>query len=123
MWFVGASVGIAIALEDGNDGEQLMKAADIALYAAKNDGAGEREASIARCSSCWNSARSKRSLRVALQGTAILPRIPTAHRNRCDHWLRSPAAVAAPLCWDRAAGRVIPLAEADGLWERSADGC
>jgi diguanylate cyclase (GGDEF)-like protein len=36
--FVGASVGIAIAPADGNEIEQLMKAADIALYAAKKDG-------------------------------------------------------------------------------------
>jgi len=36
--FVGASVGIAVAPSDGNEFEQLMKAADIALYAAKQDG-------------------------------------------------------------------------------------
>ncbi|WP_416067543.1 putative bifunctional diguanylate cyclase/phosphodiesterase [Rhizobium sp. ZK1] len=36
--FVGASVGIAVAPADGNEFEQLMKAADIALYAAKKDG-------------------------------------------------------------------------------------
>ncbi|MBB3595050.1 diguanylate cyclase (GGDEF)-like protein [Rhizobium sp. BK529] len=36
--FVGASVGIAVAPADGNEFEQLMKAADIALYAAKEDG-------------------------------------------------------------------------------------
>jgi len=36
--FVGASVGIAVAPTDGNEFEQLMKAADIALYAAKTDG-------------------------------------------------------------------------------------
>ncbi len=38
--FVGASIGIAIAPPDGNEGEQLMKAADIALYAAKKEGRG-----------------------------------------------------------------------------------
>ncbi|MEN3151235.1 bifunctional diguanylate cyclase/phosphodiesterase [Neorhizobium sp. IRAMC:178] len=36
--FVGASVGVAVAPTDGNEFELLMKAADIALYAAKEDG-------------------------------------------------------------------------------------
>jgi diguanylate cyclase (GGDEF)-like protein len=38
--FVGASVGVAFAPEDGEDTEGLMKAADVALYAAKKDGRG-----------------------------------------------------------------------------------
>lgn len=37
---VGTSVGIAMAPKDGHSGEQLLKNADIALYAAKFDGKG-----------------------------------------------------------------------------------
>lgn len=37
---VGASVGIAIAPKDGQSGDQLLKNADIALYAAKYEGKG-----------------------------------------------------------------------------------
>jgi len=37
---VGASVGIAIAPKDGQSGDQLLKNADIALYAAKFEGKG-----------------------------------------------------------------------------------
>jgi predicted signal transduction protein with EAL and GGDEF domain len=37
---IGASIGIAISPADGLDHEQLMKAADLALYAAKNAGRG-----------------------------------------------------------------------------------
>jgi diguanylate cyclase (GGDEF)-like protein len=37
---VGASIGIAIAPEDGRDPEELLRRADIALYGAKGDGRG-----------------------------------------------------------------------------------
>jgi diguanylate cyclase (GGDEF)-like protein len=36
----GASVGIALALEDGDDPDRLLKAADLALYRAKAEGRG-----------------------------------------------------------------------------------
>jgi diguanylate cyclase (GGDEF)-like protein len=37
---IGASVGVAIAPDDGNDVDQLLKNADMALYRAKDDGRG-----------------------------------------------------------------------------------
>jgi len=37
---IGASVGIAISPDDGNDADQLLKNADMALYKAKDDGRG-----------------------------------------------------------------------------------
>ncbi|MEZ0213902.1 MAG: putative bifunctional diguanylate cyclase/phosphodiesterase [Xanthobacteraceae bacterium] len=37
---IGASVGIAVAPQDGTDVEQLLKSADMALYRAKADGRG-----------------------------------------------------------------------------------
>jgi diguanylate cyclase (GGDEF)-like protein len=37
---IGASVGIAIAPDDGNNPDQLLKNADMALYRAKDDGRG-----------------------------------------------------------------------------------
>ncbi|WP_245296600.1 putative bifunctional diguanylate cyclase/phosphodiesterase [Rhizobium bangladeshense] len=66
--FVGASVGMAIAPTDGGDGEQLMKAADIALYAAKNDGRG-RARMFNRSMMIMLEQREmlRRSLRVALR--------------------------------------------------------
>ncbi len=38
--FVGLSVGISFAPDDGDDPEKLMKASDVALYAAKTEGRG-----------------------------------------------------------------------------------
>jgi diguanylate cyclase (GGDEF)-like protein len=37
---VGTSIGIAIAPDDGDDSEKILKSADLALYSAKNDGRG-----------------------------------------------------------------------------------
>ncbi len=37
---IGASIGIAIAPEDGTDADKLLKNADMALYRAKSDGRG-----------------------------------------------------------------------------------
>ena len=37
---IGASIGIAMAPDDGDGGDELLKAADMALYAAKNAGRG-----------------------------------------------------------------------------------
>lgn len=36
----GTSIGIAIAPDDGDDSEKILKSADLALYSAKNDGRG-----------------------------------------------------------------------------------
>ena len=38
---IGASIGIAMAPMDGVDADQLLKKADMALYAAKNGGGGD----------------------------------------------------------------------------------
>jgi diguanylate cyclase (GGDEF)-like protein len=37
---IGASVGVAVAPDDGKDADQLLKNADMALYRAKDDGRG-----------------------------------------------------------------------------------
>jgi predicted signal transduction protein with EAL and GGDEF domain len=37
---IGASIGIAMAPKDGTDADQILKKADMALYAAKNGGRG-----------------------------------------------------------------------------------
>lgn len=114
--FVGASVGIAIAPDDGNDGEQLMKAADIALYAAKNDGRG-RARSFNRSMLIMLEQREmlRRGLRVALQERQFFleyqPLIETdaiVGFEALLRWQHPYAGIVPPAVF-------IPLAEADGL--------
>ncbi|PND24143.1 GGDEF-domain containing protein [Sinorhizobium sp. M4_45] len=114
--FVGASVGIAVAPEDGDDGEQLMRAADIALYAAKNDGRGRARA--------FN-----RSMLIMLEQREMLRRSLRVALRECQSFIEyQPIAEAAAIVgfeallrWEHPfAGTVppgvfIPIAEADGL--------
>ncbi|GLS22259.1 GGDEF-domain containing protein [Labrys miyagiensis] len=117
--FVGASVGIAFGPQHGGQGEELMKAADIALYAAKGDGRG--------CARVFNRSmlllieqreNLRRSLRLALERQELL--------LEYQPLLRSSGQVVgfeALVRWDHPeVGRItpnvfIPIAEADGLME------
>jgi diguanylate cyclase (GGDEF)-like protein len=54
---VGASIGVAIAPDDGREPEQLLRRADIALYGAKGDGRGAWR----RFDSSYEEALQKRS--------------------------------------------------------------
>ena len=117
--FVGSSIGIAFGPEHGADGEQLMKAADIALYAAKTDGRG--------CARTFNRSmlllleqreNLRRSLRTALErGELYLEYQPL---------IRPPSSVIgfeALLRWRHPDVGIIPpsvfipIAEADGLMD------
>lgn len=117
--FVGASVGIAFGPQHGTESEELMKAADIALYAAKRDGRG--------CMRVFNRSMMllieqrenlRRSLRMALERQELL--------LEYQPLLRSSGQVVgfeALLRWIHPEfGRIppnvfIPIAEADGLME------
>ncbi|ANL10277.1 GGDEF/EAL domain-containing protein [Rhizobium sp. N113] len=115
--FVGASVGIAIAPTYGNDGEQLMKAADIALYAAKNDGRG-RARTFNRSMMIMLEQREtlRRSLRVALKEQQFFieyqPLVEVSEGivgfEALLRWRHPFAGVIPPNVF-------IPMAEADGL--------
>ncbi|WP_292299268.1 bifunctional diguanylate cyclase/phosphodiesterase [Mesorhizobium sp.] len=117
--FVGSSIGIAFAPEHGTDGEQLMKAADIALYAAKTDGRG--------CARTFNRAmlllleqreNLRRSLRTALERGElyleyqpfIQPPSSVIGFEALLRWRHPEIGVIPP-------GVFIPIAEADGLMD------
>ncbi|WP_208180315.1 EAL domain-containing protein (plasmid) [Sinorhizobium medicae] len=114
--FVGASVGIAIAPQDGLDSEQLMRAADIALYAAKKDGRG-RARLFNRSMLILLEQREilRRSLRVALQERQFFIEYqPIAETGTVVgfeallRWQHPYAGTVPPSLF-------IPMAEADGL--------
>lgn len=117
--FIGASVGIAFGPEHGTESEQLMKAADIALYAAKRDGRG--------CARTFN-----RSMLLLLEQRENLRRSLRTARENGELFLeyqplfRNPSTVVgfeALLRWRHPEiGTIppnvfIPIAEADGLMD------
>lgn len=115
--FVGASVGVAVAPTDGNDSEQLMKAADIALYAAKSD--GRRRARTFRRSMLViieQREMLRRSLRTALQKDEfyieyqpiVVSQSAIVGFEALVRWRHPIAGIVPPSVF-------IPMAEADGL--------
>ncbi len=115
--FVGASVGIAIAPRDGDEGEQLMKAADVALYAAKKEGRRRaRTFDPGMLLVLEQREVLRRSLRVALQHREFFIEYqPLVDRSRIVtgfeallRWRHPRLGVIPPIAF-------IPMAEADGL--------
>jgi len=115
--FVGASVGIAFGPQHGAQGEELMKAADIALYAAKREGRG--------CARIFNRSmlllieqreNLRRGLRLALERQELLLEYQPLVRSSGQV-----VGFEALVRWDHPeVGRItpnvfIPIAESDGL--------
>jgi diguanylate cyclase (GGDEF)-like protein len=115
--FVGASVGIAVAPADGDEVEQLMKAADIALYAAKKDGRS-RARTFTRSMLIVLEQREmlRRSLRTALQeGQFFIEYQPLAKPPSSVVGFEALLRWRHPLVGDIPPNVFIPMAEADGL--------
>jgi predicted signal transduction protein with EAL and GGDEF domain len=117
--FVGASVGIAFGPQHGAQGEELMKAADIALYAAKREGRG--------CARVFNRSmlllieqreNLRRGLRLALERQELLLEYQPLVRSSGQV-----VGFEALVRWDHPeVGRItpnvfIPIAESDGLMD------
>jgi len=117
--FIGASVGIAFGIEHGSSTEQLMKAADIALYAAKSEGRGRaRIFNNAMLLFLESRENLRRDLRKALQRGELfveyqpIVRLPVSvvGFEALLRWRHPDAGIVAP-------GAFISIAEADGLMD------
>ncbi|MGG6896708.1 MULTISPECIES: putative bifunctional diguanylate cyclase/phosphodiesterase [Rhizobium] len=115
--FVGVSVGIAIAPRDGNESEQLMKAADVALYAAKKEGRRRaRTFDPGMLIVVEQRELLRRSLRVALQRDEFFieyqplvePPSTVVGFEALLRWRHPTLGTIPPAAF-------IPMAEADGL--------
>lgn len=114
--FVGISVGISIAPRDGADPEKLMKASDIALYAAKTEGRGRASTFDATMLYIIEQRELlRRSLRMALENRQFLieyqPIVETSGVVGFEALLRW----EHPLLGTIPPSVFIPMAEADGL--------
>lgn len=117
--FVGGSIGIAYGPDHGRTGEELMKAADIALYAAKNDGRGcARLFEAPMLDALQRREQLRRSLREALaKGELSLdyqPLVGASGRvsgfEALLRWRHPVKGLIPPAVF-------IPIAEADGLMD------
>jgi len=115
--FVGASVGVAVAPADGDEFEQLMKAADIALYAAKEDGRRRaRRFNRSMLMVLEQRETLRRSLRTALKEgqffieyqPLVQPPFSIVGFEALLRWRHPVMGIIPP-------GLFIPMAETDGL--------
>lgn len=115
--FVGVSIGVAVAPRDGNEGEQLMKAADVALYAAKKEGRRRaRTFDPSMLVVVEQRELLRRSLRVALQHDEFFieyqplvePPFSVVGFEALIRWRHPTLGIIPPAAF-------IPMAEADGL--------
>ncbi len=117
--FIGASIGIAFGTEHGITTEQLMRAADIALYVAKSEGRGRaRIFNNAMLAFLERRENLRRDLRKALHRGELfveyqpLVRLPFSivGFEALLRWRHPEAGIIAP-------GSFISIAEADGLMD------
>ncbi|AYG63340.1 putative bifunctional diguanylate cyclase/phosphodiesterase [Rhizobium jaguaris] len=115
--FSGASIGVALAPRDGNEEDQLMRAADIALYAAKSEGRGRaRTFEPAMMMVLEQRELLRRSLRVALQHREFFIEYqPLVDSSGSVVGFEALLRWQHPIMGTIPPSAFIPVAEADGM--------
>ncbi len=114
--FVGLSVGISVAPVDGRDPETLMKASDVALYAAKTEGRGRASTFEAKMLHIIEQRELlRRSLRIALEKQQFSVEYQPIVESSCVVGFEALLRWKHPLLGHIPPSVFIPMAERDGL--------
>ena len=113
---IGTSIGIAFAPQDGVDGDELLKKADLALYRAKVDGRG-----ICRLFHAEMDARDAGAAAARARPSQGTPRAPVravlsaggGSPRRCGRGVRGAAALASSRARAGVAGQLHPARRGD----------
>lgn len=115
---IGTSVGIAIAPYDGIDTEELVKAADLALYAAKDGGRGKYRF---YSSDLKDGAKLRRQIEEGLRDAISRGELEMQYQPIVDGQTQKVACFEALIRWNHpehgliSPARFIPIAEDCGL--------
>ena len=115
---VTASVGIAVAPENGTTADELMRNADIALYEAKRRG---RDRAVLFCTDMAAAVETRRTIEVALGNALENQELELHYQPIISSKTRAVVGVEALLRWrhftyaDLSPSKFVPIAENAGL--------
>ena len=114
---IGASIGIAVAPQDGTDAAHLLRNADLALYQAKNMGGGTHHFFEPALD---ESMQARHGLERSLRGALVADEFELHYQPLVNLERNEICGFEALLRWNRPEGRMapldfIPLAEETGL--------
>ncbi len=114
---IGASIGIAIAPHDGISGDDIVKSADMALYAAKNSGRGRFRFYSGELA---NEALFRRRLEEDLASAVREEQLFLKYQPIVSFETRMVEALEAQICWNHHQRGVIDHEEFHSIMENSA---